>query len=162
MELHTAISLCLCRINHELSVDDVAEFIGLQHVADNDPTLVECLLFEITEGERVIAPRKLIAYIDQNPSVVKGTVTGRIEDWVISHVLDRTLMLPIPKRLQAVGNSLGMRWITGARVLAGRHPDRIATSKFMQALQYELVSQLSPTERGELLADLLLAAFYGE
>jgi excisionase family DNA binding protein len=150
-------TLCqtLATMNYYLNVSDVSELLGVQR-----ETIYryckENFLPHVRIGNNLrFDPRLLAIWIQEHEFAARGSVADKITDWVVAHVLDRTLNLPVPDQLTKVLADLSEHWLADA--LRDQAQD-LATDCYSQPLrtfQVELNRQLSLAEQRELLAELL-------
>ena len=150
-------TLCqtLATMNFYLNVNDVSELLGVQR-----ETIYryckENFLPHVKIGNNLrFDPRLLAIWIQEHEFAAGGSVTDKITDWAVAHVLDRTLNLPVPEQLTKVLAGLSEHWLADA---LGDESQDLASDCYSQPLltfQAELNRQLSLAEQRELLAELL-------
>jgi excisionase family DNA binding protein len=150
-------TLCqsLANTNFYLNVNDVAELLGVQR-----ETIYrycrENFLPHTKIGNTIrVDPRLLAIWIQEHEFAACGNVTDKITDWVVAHVLDRTLNLPVPDQLTKVLAGLSEHWLADALRDQAQDLASDCYSQPLRTFQAELNRQLSLAEQRELLAELL-------
>jgi excisionase family DNA binding protein len=105
-------TLCqtLATMNYYLNVNDVSELLGVQR-----ETIYryckENFLPHVKIGNNLrFDPRLLAIWIQEHEFAARGSVPDKITDWLVAHVLDRTLNLPFPDQLTKVLAGLSEHW----------------------------------------------------
>jgi excisionase family DNA binding protein len=155
-------TLCqtLATMNFYLNVNDVSELLGVQR-----ETIYryckENFLPHVKIGNNLrFDPRLLAIWIQEHEFAARGNVTDKITDWVVAHVLDRTLNLPVPDQLTKVLAGLSENWLADALRDQAQDLASDCYSPPLRTFRDELNRQLTLAEQRELLAELLALTFY--
>jgi excisionase family DNA binding protein len=154
-------TLCqsLANINHYLNVNDVAELLGVQRETIYRYCRENFLPHTKIGNSIRVDPRLLAIWIQEHEFAARGSVADKITDWVVAHVLDRTLNLPVPDQLTKVLAGLNENWLEDlAAEINDSHAD--SYSRSLQTFRDKLNRQLTLAEQRELLSELFTLTFY--
>jgi excisionase family DNA binding protein len=153
--MHETLARTLSNLTHFLDVNDVAELLSLQHETIYRYCKQGSLpYFKVGRNLR-FDPKLMADWVQQKQLLSDENVADKITDWVVAHVLDRALNLPVPDQLKKVLAGLSEHWLTDALRDKAQDLASDCYSQPLQIFQAELNRHLSLAEQRELLAELL-------
>lgn len=151
-----ALTETLNNMQHYLDVNDVAELLNLEPETIYRYCKEDFMpYFKIGRNSLRFDPRQLAVWVQSHQFSAGGNVPDKITDWVVTHVLDRTLKLPIPEQLRKVIAGLPKDWRLNALSAAVEDCDLTGYSEPLQTFKEELKRQLTVAQQRHLLAELL-------